>query len=436
MKFTIELQRDNLAEPDEPRGVRIAAGEVVFTRLLRPGQDGESEFMQAPPAQLAFWVVDNWWRLRWEGPHGQATADWRLAHDLSAIGGGYAWPRLTLWGVDNLMECHARADPAGVVGPVRYVTTAQVTASAASFEEAVDGFMEEVLDRSGGITGDAPPLEAQWRALLVERVDPDVSAWRRLEARLGYDQDKAPPALMEQLARLAEQFDADGVEEAAMATPGPGAADALDPALAYMAQAHEAEPVIERILGDPARPLWLAAEWAAAELRRGLGIADGPVRNRDLGDLLSTRNQAFRAATGPGSTRPYGLRLADRETAGRQRLYLHTRSHASRRFEAARALGDAQWARGARSSRLGPIGWADTARQRFQRAFAQALLCPYEELSDYLGGGEIDDDQIDAAARRYEVTEGVIRTLLVNKGRIARDRLPAPAGWGQNARVA
>jgi hypothetical protein len=173
------------------------------------------------------------------------------------------------------------------------------------------------------------------------------------------------------------------------------------------------------------QPPWVDGEMAAAVLRRETGITHGPLRNRMLSELLQTHPNTFRQTRTIGSSRPYGLRIGSDDGSGRQRLTLQTHSSGSRRFEAARALGDAQWSRRTDASRLGPIGWADTARQRFQRTFAQALLCPYADLDDDLGPGYVDDDRIDAAARHYHVTEGVIRTVLVNKGRIDRDRLPA-----------
>ncbi len=431
MEFSINLRHDSLADPDGLRGGKIAAGDIVLTRLLRPNQAGEDGYLEAPPAQLAFWLVDNWWRLRWEGRHSSPTSDWRLAHDMSSIGGGYVWPRLCLWGVDSLVACQSRSDPPGVVGPVRYLTDALCFVAAESFETATDGFVERLIEAKSAAPGDAAALKAQWDSLRAERADPDASAWRRMEARLGYDIDEAPELLIEAMGKLARRFGADNVEEAAMAAPGEDAPDILQNSITAASNStHRCDfrsslqlvpnvgrPPGLRMVDRTDKPPWTVAEDAARALRAAAGIGRGPVLNRALGDLTGATTKVFDPVREAGAA-AYGLRLADAK--GVQQLALRSSRGPARRFEVARALGDAIWSRG---SRLGPMGDADSARQRFQRAFAQALLCPIEGLENYLGVGEATDDDIDAAARRFHVSEGVVRTVLVNKGRIDRSRL-------------
>jgi len=92
---------------------------------------------------------------------------------------------------------------------------------------------------------------------------------------------------------------------------------------------------------------------------------------------------------------------------------------ADRRFEFARALGDAIWSQG---EHLGPLTRAKSDRQKFQRAFAQSFLCPYDDLLSYIGEDR-SDGALSAAARHFLVSERVVRTLLVNKNALARRRL-------------
>ena len=194
--FEIDVRRTVDALPDAPADIAIGSGEIVFTRLLRQGANAPENHLEAPPAQLAFWLVNNWWRLRFEcvpalGP----TADWRLAHDLSAIG-GYAWPRLAISGEGNRIGLSSRSDPVGVVGPIRYLTDALTYVSAPAFETEADDFLEMVSAERSGITSDWAALRAQVEALGVERADPELRAWRRLEAQLAYDVDEAPEELV------------------------------------------------------------------------------------------------------------------------------------------------------------------------------------------------------------------------------------------------
>jgi hypothetical protein len=69
-----------------------------------------------------------------------------------------------------------------------------------------------------------------------------------------------------------------------------------------------------------------------------------------------------------------------------------------------------------------PLTRAKTARQKFQRAFAAELLCPFEELQGMLPAAPEDDD-VETAARHFEVSPLLVRTSLVNKGTLPRERL-------------
>ena len=83
MTFKIDIERDHSTGPDDPHRIAIRSGARVFTHLLRGGANEPDDYLVAPPAQLAFWIIDNWWRLRWECiPVIGMTASWRLAHDL------------------------------------------------------------------------------------------------------------------------------------------------------------------------------------------------------------------------------------------------------------------------------------------------------------------------------------------------------------------
>ena len=83
-------------------------------------------------------------------------------------------------------------------------------------------------------------------------------------------------------------------------------------------------------------------------------------------------------------------------------------------------MGDTIWSRG---SRFGVISRARTDRQKFQRAFAQSLLCPYVDLRNRVDITEPTSQQIEQAARHYRVHENVVRSLLVYKGVLPRQSL-------------
>jgi hypothetical protein len=120
----------------------------------------------------------------------------------------------------------------------------------------------------------------------------------------------------------------------------------------------------------------------------------------------------------------YGLRLNTGVRRG-EVVALSSRWSADRRFEFSRALGDAIWSHG---ERLGPLTRAKSERQKFQRAFAQSLLCPYDDLRAYIGD-DTSDGALSAAAEYFHVSDRLIRSLLVNKCELRRHRLADFAGF-------
>jgi Zn-dependent peptidase ImmA (M78 family) len=58
-----------------------------------------------------------------------------------------------------------------------------------------------------------------------------------------------------------------------------------------------------------------------------------------------------------------------------------------------------------------------TSAQKFQRAFAAEFLCPIASLSDHLNG-DYTEAAIEDAASTFQVSEMVVRSLLLNNGLI------------------
>jgi Zn-dependent peptidase ImmA (M78 family) len=90
---------------------------------------------------------------------------------------------------------------------------------------------------------------------------------------------------------------------------------------------------------------------------------------------------------------------------------------ANRRFELARLLGDRFV--GAAGDRLHPATRALTFRQKWQRAFAAELLCPFDGLAEVLEG-DLSDEGIESAAGRFGVSELAVRMVLVSHGLLER----------------
>ena len=156
------------------------------------------------------------------------------------------------------------------------------------------------------------------------------------------------------------------------------------------------------------------AEDAARQLRDHIGLPTEPLSNHAVSDVVGF-DVAGKIRLARRDAR-YGLRLRD----GREDLHRVSLSKSqppSGRFEICRALGDVFWSGG---DRLGPLSTANSARQKFQRAFAQSLLCPAESLLAYLPKDRPDADDVEAAAHYFDVQPRVIQTILVNKGIVSR----------------
>lgn len=420
----IDLTRLGEPNPDGIHGLEMRVGEALLTHLMRSGSGSEDTKLRIPIAPLAFWFAEHWWRLRWEPRMSLPSDSWRMAHEMSAIGHGHAWPHVTIWGDRDRVMLVSRADSPGIAGPVRFLTNAVVFTAGHDFETALDRFLEQAIGLSP--PADRADLKVLVEALGHERSNIEISRWRRLEAVSGFDPDDAPEASISSLCELEARYRSEDVEEAAAAAPGASAAltlaDTLD-------AARHAEPVdfggslratrIVRQHVDRLQP-WMLAENAASELRRNLALGAGPLINPTLGELAGVRARIFDNYI-TTHRRAYALRLS--ASASKSTVLLTARWAQDRRFQIARAIGDAIWTD---NSELGPISNLSSSRQKFQRAFAAALLCPEEGLREYLGSEEPEDADIAAAAQHFHVNEKTVRTVLVNKHLMERQRLGQP----------
>ena len=293
--------------------------------------------------------------------------------------------------------------------------------SAETFEQSIDGFLDKAVDAN---SNDKAALNAQFSALKEERHDQSVATWRRIEAKLGCDVDSAPDELIESLLGYIETYGHGGVEEAILASQGAMAADTLEEEIKVakrskvVCKLHDAVAAAGDIGWESNKPIWEIAEEAATAVRRGLGAQEGPLKNTRLAELLNTSKDHFRARESEATKLHYGLRL--REGDGEDNVVaMRARWSQGRRFELCRTLGDAVWSG---NDALGPMTRTKTGRQKFQRAFAQSLLCPYGDLLAYINTEEPSEDDISAAARHFHVSERVIQTILVNKGEIGREQ--------------
>lgn len=409
--MSFEINFKDTINADDVGGIRIRFGGEVLTRLIRPGEEHESEFLCAPAGALAKWLLDRGWRLRYEPIPGRSSpihgiaAQWRVAHDLRAVASGYPWPAALLWSDGEESFGCAQPDPVGITAPVRFTADVPLAhVPVAEFERGVDTFL-------AALSADTA-IKEDFDALRAERLDGEQAAWRRLEACLGFDPDEAPDDLMTALGKLANQYGETNVEEAAAAAPGSNAASVLQQHIAQAADFGSWEctfPTSRELAPAHGLEPTMKAENLAASTRKVANIS-GPVTDERLGELCGTSAEAFQE----GVKLKLRFRLRVRPLgAAADRVIVKSRRPENRRFQFARALGDVELAKSRAPGSLGPLADSNTARQKFQRAFAAALLCPIDELWAMLPDS-YDQDDIDSAAEHFRVSPYLVAATLAN----------------------
>lgn len=374
--------------------------------------------------RMAEWFVWNWWRLRWE-PRG-TSIDWRLAHKMTTIGGGYVWPNITFISDGERVVVDAQPTEPRSSEPLRYIANFIGVVPAREFEKAVETFVQLVCAKLVDDRIEGSNLEVTWRELLAERADPELAKRRKLEALLGFDTDQADEATIERLILEALQLGESAVQElAANATEAapPSLEDITTWADECGVDWHPRDAIQLADKSKHALPTnvaaWKRGAAAARALREQERLGGSLIPNERLCEFAGAARNTIESAN-----KPLPISFASDGVLGGARVALKSRHASSRRFHLARLLGD----RIASSTpgRLLPATDAITYRQKVQRSFAAELLCPFDYLVDMLRGDFTEDAVVDAADH-FAVSPWAVRTILANHGLIERDDITATA---------
>lgn len=375
---------------------------------------------------LALWLAANWWRLRWEPQ--RESLSWKMSHQIGAIGGGFAWPSLSFVSDGDFVSIIGRPSSDWAGAPVRYLHSIEETISVGEFEQGIDRYIEAVLERLSSFDSTGNFLPDLWSEVCAERCDPEQSVARKLEALLGYDPDEAPTSVIDGLQGIAKSLGRGAVEEVASASQN----DAMDEVRDLLDQQTKATPAVvperNRLRQEIAKIGRVQLPWQqgmrVAELvRNAWGIKAGePLADKALCDLLDIPGKILSDHVSP---QPVHMAAGFRDQSAKEglKLILTKRSVTGRRFELARLVGDDLATRTGET--LLPATNAKTARQKFQRAFAQELLCPFDALDEYFRRSVPDDDALELAADYFHVSPLLVKTALVNRGRLPRYELAA-----------
>jgi hypothetical protein len=374
-----------------------------------------------PMAPLAEWLLANWWRLRWEGRPDQPSTEWRSAHSLAALGGGYAWPVITISSDGEYVQVQATAETRPDVATIRYLREVSLDVPAADFETAIDRFIDTLEARLAARAPRERTIAELREELREERASRTESALCRWQALAGIHPGEANPSQLQAVRQLAQDFGAGSEDELFAALPG---LSGLDKACDVLKALRSSATTIDlRSFGpldvDPGSP-WQRGARMADTVRAQHGLGLGPITNAKLGELLSVSIPLA------GEVVPQAARLGggyrNGVAGGRATVLVTSRRNESQRFHLARILGCALAL--PESRQLLPVTSSGTALQKLERSFAQQLLCPWETLDDFTNEQGIDDSGIEAAAEHFQVSEWLVLSALVNRGKLPRHRLP------------
>lgn len=369
--------------------------------------------------QLAEWLAWNWWRLRWEGRStDKATIDWRLAHQLSSIGGGYIWPNITMFSDGQRIVVSAKPTEKHPASSIRYLAESSIILPADDWTLGIDQFIETVIARLHSKKTHDSNLENIWESVLEERGDVVETRHRKLEALLGYEPDEAPEGLMQQLINEQAKLGLDAVDELAAHSwkaSLPTYEDIKSAASQAQCYSDERNRVqVSRVFNpNQNKPAWELGVELAAEVRSNLDAHVSNLTNEQLADLVGVSDKVLKNPA-DGSL-PISLALkVEQNKAG---IGLVSNWLTGRRFELARLLADLLVYK---DDALSAATRSYTYRQKLQRAFAAELLCPFELLKADMDLDYSDENQT-VMAEKYEISPLAIKTILINNGEVERD---------------
>jgi len=404
---------------DDVADISLQAGEEIISKIEDADTQRERTFFRASATSVALWLADNWWRLRWETypdlvGFSRPSASWRLRHELNSANGGAMWPPAMIYSVGNRIAIAPSTARRLVDGPQRYIPFQMGMIAANEYEAELDDFFQSVIGHCAR-TLDGNALKELIGQILTERSDPELAAWRRLEACLGFDADEAPDAVINSLIDLESVAGEEGVEEAAHAQPGENSAESLEKVINATLQSELkvdlslAKELRETLETCANKTPWQMAEEAATHLRSIIGVKMGQFKNDSLAEIFKTRWADLKSASATARELKYAARIGEEHSA---RISLQFPSEIDRRFELARQFGDAIWAN---NSQFGIVSRSKTDRQKFQRAFANNLLCPVDAMQDIVDDAE---NQLarEEAGKRLKVRPSIVHNQLVYAG--------------------
>lgn len=406
----------------------ISAGESDARHVITKVEDTIARTVRShvnvPLVSLANWLVSNWWRLRWEARPAMVTSEWRAAHCLSGIGGDDAWPALEISSDGDFVRLHMDLESKPDVAAIRYLQSVRLDVPADKFEAAVERLLDTVEARLAATLPRYQVLSELRAELREEQSSPSLAKVCRWQALAGIDPGEAPEEWVKAAEGLVDDAGPKSGNEIMRVVPeldnGLQAASSVIESMKRSSTTLDLSWVKPTVAATGRELPWQRGVRLAREMRKRAGLGSGPLSNDKLSEMLSVPvplpGEALKAAPLSGGFR-------NGVTHGRTKIVWPSARPANQRFFLARMIGAAHDL--SPDDHVIPVTGKDSALQKVERAFAQEFLCPWAALDAFTNEHGLDEDALSDAAEHFQVSEWTVRSTLVNRGKIPRDRLPS-----------
>ena len=432
--------------PQAPARITISAAGVNLTRLKDTLESTTRDHLVTDAYVLAKWLAANYWRLLWETK--DTNQDWHMSHSIPAAGHGYIWPDITLSSDWSYMTITSRRTPTPPDQHIIFLTDLSIQVPIEPFSKTVLRFIRETQNSATPAHND---LALLWKDLEQELSSADLTRHRILEACLRFDPDEGPSDLLEAMQTLEPAIGPQALREMAAAN-STGTIQKVQDTLAYARdhgtritiphlttlQGNQYHPdMADTVTRTRDKPESLLPETHPAITRRAAALAQAALREWNIQPpwtyqkMSDTFGIARRTLEGSDITAPGPCNAGLRQSGdpGNLNIVLSRRRPVSRRLHLARLAADHIDTDPGET--LLPDTHADTARQQFQRAFAQELLCPAQVLLDHLSmephsadrAAPLNDRHITRAALTFGVPPVMIHSTLVRQGILPEESL-------------
>lgn len=410
--------------------LRIAVNHRLVTRVDNVWAKSVHEAVRLSAYPLALWLAASWWRLRWEPlPIDKPDVDWCMAHEMRSAGHGYLWPPLRIETDGESITVHCLPPPpAGSTESVRYLEQLHESIPVTEFVKGAETFIQTVIARLDTVGISDTELHALWREVSGERADPEIVAYRKIEALLGFDPDEVLGDVAETLVGLSEEAGEAAIAEIAAAYANRESVVSKIESMKSQAQLQGVQGSLKIVAGI--KKDWLiqgvrfaSAPWErgwamARSARKSLGLDGQPVSDCRLGEILEVTEERLIGQGAPMAEAHVSLAIRS-DDSDQVNLLFRRKGISGRRFEMARWFADALMA--PNRDRWLPATDTKTARQKVQRSFAAEFLAPIDAVQAFLGRDLTDEERIEEAGERFRVSPFAIRSQLVNHGLVSLD---------------